>query len=53
MKFTSDMHSACGCASSTSNSISHVELAPGWELIRVNFDPIQEIGPKVEVSALS
>ena len=21
--------------------------APGWALIRVNFDPIQEIGPKV------
>ena len=25
----------------------HVKLAPGWALIRVNFDPIQEIGPKV------
>ena len=25
----------------------HVKLAPGWVLIRVNFDPIQEIGPKV------
>ena len=23
-------------------------LTPGWVLIRVNFDPIQEIGPKVE-----
>ena len=26
----------------------HVKFAPGWALIRVNFDPIQEIGPKVE-----
>ena len=25
----------------------HVKLAPGWALIRVNFDPIQEIWPKV------
>ena len=25
----------------------HVKLAPGWALIRVNFDPIQEIGAKV------
>ena len=25
----------------------HVKLAPGWALIQVNFDPIQEIGPKV------
>ena len=25
----------------------HVKLAPGWVFIRVNFDPIQEIGPKV------
>ena len=24
----------------------HVKLAPGWALIQVNFDPIQEIGPK-------
>ena len=24
----------------------HAKLAPGWALIRVNFDPIQEIGPK-------
>ena len=23
------------------------KLAPGWAVIRVNFDPIQEIGPKV------
>ena len=28
-------------------SISHAELAPGWALIQVNFDPIQEIGPKI------
>ena len=27
--------------------INHTKLAPGWELIRVNFGPIQEIGPKV------
>ena len=26
----------------------HMKLAPGWALIQVNFDPIQEIGPKVE-----
>ena len=25
----------------------NVKLAPGWALIRVNFDPIQKIGPKV------
>ena len=25
----------------------HTKLAPGWALIRVNFDPIQEIWPKV------
>ena len=25
----------------------HAKLAPGWVLIRVKFDPIQEIGPKV------
>ena len=31
----------------------HAKLAPGWELIRVNFDPIQEIGPKVGVGTLS
>ena len=28
-------------------SISHVKLAPGWELIKKNFNPIQEVGPKV------
>ena len=25
----------------------HAKLAPGWALIRVKFDPMQEIGPKV------
>ena len=25
----------------------HAKLAPGWALIQVNFDLIQEIGPKV------
>ena len=25
----------------------HAKFAPGWVLIQVNFDPIQEIGPKV------
>ena len=25
----------------------HAKLAPGWVLIRVNLDPIEEIGPKV------
>ena len=25
----------------------HAKLAPGWALIQVNFNPIQEIGPKV------
>ena len=25
----------------------HMKLAPGWVLIRINFDPIQEIGQKV------
>ena len=28
------------------------KLAPGWVLIQVNFDPIQEIGPKVRGWAL-
>ena len=26
----------------------HTNLSPGWVLIRVNLDPIQEIGPKAE-----
>ena len=25
----------------------HAKLTPGWVVIRVNFDPIQEIGPKL------
>ena len=25
----------------------HMKLTPGWALFRVNFDPIQEIEPKV------
>ena len=25
----------------------HAKFTPGWVLIQVNFDPIQEIGPKV------
>ena len=25
----------------------HAKLAPGWALIRANFDPVQEIGRKV------
>ena len=25
----------------------NAKLTPGWALIQVNFDPIQEIGPKV------
>ena len=25
----------------------HAKIAPGWVLIQVNFDPVQEIGPKV------
>ena len=28
-------------------SIRCTKLAPGWVLIRVNFDPIQDFGPKV------
>ena len=31
----------------------HAKLAPGWPLIRVNSNPIQEIGPKVGIGALS
>jgi len=31
----------------------NVKLALGWELIPVNFDPIEEIGPKVRVGTLS
>ena len=46
---TSDMCSAWRFASQTPqvHSVSHVKLAPGWALIWVNFDPIQEIGWKV------
>ena len=25
----------------------HAQLTPEWALIRVNFDPTQEIGPKL------
>ena len=32
--------------------ISHSKLTPEWTLIQVNFDPIQELGPKVRVGAL-
>ena len=32
--------------------ISHVQLTPGWALIQVNFDPIQEIGLKGGVGVL-
>ena len=55
MFLVSDMHGACGCASQTpqAHSISHTKLTPGWVLIQVNFDPIQDIGPKVGVGALS
>ena len=31
----------------------HAKLTPGWALIQVNFDPIQEIGPKVGRSFVS
>jgi len=50
---TSDMYATCGSASQTPQAqvICHVKLAPlqlqVWVLIQVNFDPIQEIGPKV------
>ena len=37
-----DTHSAQGCASQTP-----MKLAPGWALIQINFDSIQEIEPKV------
>ena len=39
---TLDTHSARGHASQTPR-----KAPPGWALIRVNFDSIQEIGPKV------
>ena len=29
----------------------HVKLAPGWALIRVNFDPVQEIASFVSLPA--
>ena len=32
--------------------ISHVKLSPKWALIQVNFNPIQEIGPKVGIATL-
>ena len=35
------MYSARGCASQT-----HTKLTPGWALIQINFDPMQEIGPR-------
>ena len=56
MKFLAvDMHGACCYASQTQgvDYISHAKLAPGWALIPVNFDPIQEIGPKVGVGHLA
>ena len=40
---TSDMHSAEAVILKL-----HVKLAPGWALIHVNFDPLVEIGYKVE-----
>ena len=40
---TSDMHSAEAVILKL-----HVKLAPGWALIQVNFDPLLEIGQKVE-----
>ena len=44
---------ACSCASQSPQVHSiRVKLAPGWALIRVNFDPIQEIGPKLRVLAI-
>ena len=40
MKFlTSDMHSAEAVILKL-----HINLAPGWALIQVNFDPLLEIG---------
>ena len=39
----SDTHSAWGCASQT----PHAKVTLVWVFIRVNLDPIQEIGPKV------
>ena len=59
MKFlTSDKHGTWGCASQIPqvHSISHTKLAPhapGWVVIQVNFDPIQEIGPQVGGEPLS
>ena len=40
---TSDMHSAEAVILKL-----HVKLTPGWVLIQVNFDPLLEIGHKVE-----
>ena len=47
--FLPPMHGAYGYAFQTQqvHSISHTKLTPGWVLIQVNFDPIQEIGLKV------
>ena len=43
------MHSAENYAFQTPQVcfIGHAKLAPGWVLIRVNFDPKEEIGPEV------
>ena len=46
---TTDTHNARGCVSQTPqlHSISYMKLTPGWAVIRINFDLVQEIGPKV------
>ena len=31
----------------------HAKLAPGWALIQVNFDTLQELGQKYGVDVLS
>ena len=33
--------------------LAHAELAPGWMLIQVNFDPYRKLGQKTGAGALS
>ena len=51
---TSDMLSLKAVLStSTLFRVNYEKHTPGWAFIRVTFDPIQEIGPKVGVGTLS
>ena len=40
------IHTVQGCTFSKFHKYGHTKTAPGLMLIQVNFDPIQEIGPR-------